>query len=406
MTYGRKNLKLEFHQGIAIPYYLDKKRDEELIGDVIEFYESNIGKPYGSIDWEYLRIIIGDDRLYNALRKVMRIFYRPRDVKLKPIVNPKSLRLRIFQLVNEKYEGFIPSDLRDKALEEIRRELRIGYDIDEVLWCDDVNELPLTRVREVTVDEVVKAFNFETIDTVCVNSSKIIIECSRSEKLLGVLAKSIGRYCKLYGLVYDMRYVNELFRATIEGPRSLFGKPTRYGTRLSLLLTKTLPILYSMKNWNVKAIMYTQRKRINVQVLSDNLKPELGIVSELTVKEIFDSRIEEIIYRILKTTKLHITREEEPIALGDLIYIPDFKVRTSKGVFYIEIAGYWRKEYAEKKAYKLHEISKIMKNMILIADEKLKPYFNKLKIPVIYYRMVGGKPILPYSKIIKTIKEQ
>ena len=403
MTYGRKYLKLSFTRGYAIPYYLDLREHRRLLEAVIEFYEDNLGRPYGSIDWEELRIIVGDGRLYEALKKVMTLFYKPRSPTIKPIVNPKSLRLRVFQLVNERYGGFIPSNLRDKALKEIMEELKLNIDLDEVLWCDDPNGLPLTKIREANVESIVKAFNYETLDAVCVNSSQIQIETSRYEEGLGKLARSIGRYCKLYGLVYDMGYTDGKFRVSVEGPRSLFGKPTRYGGSLSILLVRILPRLYSMEWWSVKATMHTQTgKKITVQLLSNWLKPELGIIGEVKVREVFDSSIEEAVYRVLRSLGVNIVREE-PIALGDLLYLPDFKIYSKRGNFYLEVAGYWRREYAEKKAYKLHEVSKVINNLILVADEKLKPYFSKLKIPVIYYRLLHGKPILPYRKILEIV---
>jgi len=405
LTYGRKNLKLNFMRGYAIPLYLDSKSHRGLLEATIAFYETNLGKPYGSIDWEELRMIIGDDRLYEALRKVMSIFYKPKAPTIKPIVNPKSLRLKVFQLVNERYGGFIPSHLREKALKEIAEELKLNVSIDEVLWCDDVNELPLMRVRKANIESVIKAFNYETLDTVCVNSSKIVIETSRHEGGLGKLARSIGRYCKLYGLVYYIKYTNDKLRIIIEGPCSLFGKPTRYGNRLSLLLVRILPRLYGMRLWSVDATMHTRTGRtIPIRLLSNDIRPELGVTGEVKVREVYDSSVEESIYRVLKSLGVNIIREEEPIALGDLLYLPDFKIYSPKGIFYLEVAGYWRREYAEKKAYKLHEVSKVFKNIILVADEKLKPYFNKLKIPVIYYRISYGKPILPYNKILKIIK--
>ena len=405
MTYGRRNLKLTFMRDYAIPHYLSSVRHRKLVEEVIRFYESNLGRPYGGIDWDELRIIVSDDRLYEALRKVMTLFYRPGVPTLKPVVNPRTLRLRVFQLVNERYGGFVPSNRREDVLRDIMSELRLGVDIDEVLWCDDVNEQPLVRVKAATVGDVVKVFNYETIDTVCVNSSQVRLLVSRFEGGLGRLARDVGRFCKFYGLIYDMRYVGGWLRIGVEGPHTVFGRPTRYGARLSMLLMKVLPRLYGMSEWFVEATMHTRRGRVTVRLLSSKLRPELGIVSTVRVREVFDSSVEESIYRHLKSLGLNIVREEEPIALGDILYLPDFKIHTKRGTYYLEVAGYWRREYAERKAYKLHEVSKVIKNIILIADEKLKPYFNKLKIPVIYYKTLYGKPILPYRKIIEITRQ-
>lgn len=405
MTYGRKYLRLDFLKSYAVPHYLSSGKHRGLIEEVIKFYECNVGRRYGSIDWDELRIIVGDDRLYGALRKVMNTFYRPRTPSLKPIANPRSLRMKVFQIVNERYGGFIPEGLKDEALREIRNMLKLDVDIDELLWLDDINEQPLMRVRGVSVEDVVRVFNYETIDTVCVNSSQVRMVILRFEQGLGRLTRDVGRFCKLYGLIYDMKYVSKWLRVSVEGPSTVFGRPTRYGSRLSLLIMRILPKLYGMSEWVVEAFMHTRRKVVNVRLLSSDLRPELGLTSEVRLSEVFDSSIEEAVYWRLKSLGVNVVREEEPIALGDILYLPDFKIYSGSKTYYLEVAGYWRREYAERKAYKLHEISKIVNNLILIADEKLKPYFNKLKIPVIYYKILHGKPILPYRRVLEIIRQ-
>jgi predicted nuclease of restriction endonuclease-like RecB superfamily len=405
LTYGRKNLKLEFRSGKAKPFYLDPEGDRELIGNVIEFYRANEGKKLGDIDWEELRIVVGDDKLYKAFRKVMSYFYKAQQPKNPPI-DPKILRLKVFQFVNTYFGGYITQEKRDEFLEKIRKELKLDIDIDEILWSDDINEQILTKVIEPSVEKVVKIFNFETIDTVCVNSSRITIDIAKNEKNLGNIVKIVGRFSKLYGLVYDMRYHGNILRIIVEGPRSLFRRPTAYGSRLSLLISKILGMLYLSRYWSIEASMHTSKKVLEIELLSYRFKPLIDTDRQVYVKQIFDSSIEESIYRVLKSLGIDVRREEEPIALGSLVYLPDFKIYKDGREFYIEVAGYWRKEYAEKKAYKLYEISKILKNLIVIADEKLEPYFKKLRIPIIYYTLVYGKPVLPYKKILDIINNK
>jgi len=399
LTYGRRNLRLVFSGGKAKPVYLDPVEHRGLVEEVIGFYRACEGKRIGDVDWEELRIVVGDDRLYKAFRKVMSHFYRALQPK-KPPVDPMLLRLKVFQLVNTRFGGYVPQERRGEALEEIARELRLSVDVEEALWSDDVNELVLSKVAEPSVEEVVKVFNFETIDTVCVNSSQVVIEVGRSEKVLSSVVRGVGRFSKLYGLVYDMRYTGGVLRISVEGPRSLFRKPTAYGSRLSLLISKLLNMLYTAKYWRVEALMHSSRRVVEVELLSHRLKPLVDVERHANVKHVFDSSIEESVFRVLKSMGVDVRREEEPIALGELVYLPDFKVYRNGRVFYIEVAGYWRKEYAERKAYKLSEISKVLSNLIVIADEKLQPFFKKLRIPIIYYTMVYGKPVLPYKKVL------
>ncbi|MEM4795265.1 MAG: DUF790 family protein [Ignisphaera sp.] len=406
MTYGKQNLKLIYKRNICYPYYLDVDRDRDLIRDVIEFYEDNVGKRYGDIDWEELRIIVGDDKLYKALMKIMKRFYKPVNENIQNL-DPKNLRARVFQLVNKLYGGFVPLNIRDEALEKIKNLLGIDFKgcLDSILWIDEVDEAVLRKVREVSIEDVVKVFNLETLDTIFVNSYKLFIDIYKYEKSIGIIAKIVGRTSKFHGIVYDMRYSNDLLKITIEGPRALFKRSlSSYGSRITLLITSILPLLSRSSRWSIYTYIYRSRAPLKTIVMSDNFKPLIGSINqENSLKEIFDSSIEESIYNVLRSLGIDIVREEEPIALGDLVYIPDFKISVNSESFYVEVVGYWRKEYIEKKIYKLNEISKVTKNIIVIADEKLKPYLEKLKIPVIYYTLVYGRPMLNYRKILEII---
>lgn len=400
MTYGRSNLRLKFEGGDVKPEYLDSRRDGGLIGEVIEFYELNLGKPYGSILWEELRAIVGDDKLYKGLRKVMSYFYKPKDVKVAKDL--RRLRLKVFRIVNERYGGFLNSKVREEALKEIEHEVGV-LGLEDILWADDVNERPLVRIKKPTVKEVVETYNFETIDTICVNSSKLRVKVYGDSLTLNSIAKATGRYCKLYGLIYDARAESGWLEVEVEGPRSLFGRPTRYGLRLTLYLTHMLPRMLNARSWSIEAKTHFTRSTLNVKILTSTFKPEIRVPQVKKPQQVFDSDVEKRIYYTLRGLKLNVRRDVEPIALGNIIYIPDFKVEVNGETYYIEVVGYWRKEYAEKKAYKLSEVSKLNLKLIAIVDEKLKPYMEQVRIPKVYYRVSGDRVVLPYGDLVKML---
>lgn len=405
MTYGRKNLKLLYKGNLAYPYYMDKYRDETLIKDVIKFYEDNVGKRYSDIDWDELRIMVGDDKLYNAIKRVMMFFYRHKSKDLTSI-NPQLLRIRVFQFVNKLYGGFVPSNERKEALTKIRSLLGIQGDLnlDDILWIDDFDETILTKIREPSVEEIIRLFNLETIDTICTNAYKIFIEIKKGETSLGTISKTIGKLSKIYGVIYDARYDSSLLKFSLEGPRTLFRRSmASYGSRISLILSSVASILYPLSSW----IVYTYingLRRTRLVIMSNKLRPSISRMdTEYKVREVFDSSIEESIYNVLISLGIDVHREEEPIALGDLLYIPDFKVCRNRKCFYIEVIGYWRKEYIEKKMYKLSEIIKIVNEILIIADERLKQYLDRLKIPIIYYTVIHGKPVLNYRRVLEIL---
>jgi len=408
LTYGRRNLRLKhIGRGVFEPLYLSSLRDRGVVEAVIGFYEDWVGKCFGDVRWDDLRVIVGDDKVFNGLKKVMSYFYKPKPIGLRTVVNPRDVRLKVFKLVNELYGGFIPSEIRDSAVKTISDKLKIPG-IDEVMWSDDVSNMPLVKVREPNVGKVVSLYNFETLDTIFVNSSRIYIRCKGDSRVLAGLAKKIGRLCKFYGLIYDARYFakENTLKIAVEGPHGIFGKPTRYGSRLSILVSKIIPTLKVLDNWVVYSKTHFRKKILNIKTLSNNLLPEIDVPEEVRPQLAFDSEVEKKIYYTLKALGFNVVREPEPVALGDILYIPDFKISRGRREFLVEIAGFWRKEYVEKKVFKLSEVSKFLRNLIVLADEKLKPYISKLKIPnIIYYSLVSGKPVLPYRRILEIVGE-
>lgn len=389
-------------KGVFEPIYLSSLRDRNVVEAVIGFYESWVGKCFGDIMWDELRAVIKDDKLFGGLKKVMSYFYKPKIVGLKHVVNPKDVRIRVFKIVNERFGGFISSDIRGRFIEAISKELKIP-NIEAVMWADDVSNMPLIRAKKPNIRDVVSLYNFETLDTVFINSSKVYVECEGDSRVLAELAKKIGRICKFYGLIYYIKYFKKekTLQISVEGPHGVFGKPTKYGSRLSILVSKIIPTLKNLNKWFVYAKTHFRRKILNIRVFSDKLQPELKVPENLKPQPAFDSEVEKRIYYTLKAIGLNVIREPEPIALGDILYIPDFKIERGGSEFLVEIVGFWRKEYVEKKMFKLAEVAKFTRNIIVLADEKLKPYVSKLKIPIIYYSLRQGRPILPYGRILE-----
>jgi len=402
MSFGRRNLKLKFLRSQVVPEYLHPERDKDVVEDVISFYESNVGRRFGEIDWKLLTYLVGDDRLAAALKHVMRRFYkleRPRTIK----ADLKDLRAKVFSYVNLHYEGYLKSNLRSEALEEIARKFKVLGDISEILWLDEVENWRLKRERKPSVEDVIGTYNLEVIDTLSTYTIRAHVEYSGSLKDSSMV-KVLGRKCKLLGLIYDGRKtLTGKVEFKLSGPQEVFGKPTRYGSRITCILLDLIPYLYSLEEWNVRLKVKFPRRTLEVTILSDRIKPHLNLNLDLKVREAFDSEVEKRIYWTLKSLRLNVVREPEPIVSRDLIFIPDFKVDIGKDQVYIEVVGYWRREYLEKKAYKLMEASKMGVKLVVIADEKARNNLEKLKLPTVYYTIRGGRPTLPYGTLLKII---
>ncbi|MEM0027294.1 MAG: DUF790 family protein [Ignisphaera sp.] len=408
MTLGLFDIPLkEFEEGLYKPRYLDTLSDQDLVNSIIQFYSSIVGMRFGDVDWNELRIAIGDRQLFKAIRKIMTGFYTPlRDMKVCDTpVSPKVLRIQAFQQINKRFGGFASSENRRRIIKNVIHALRLpkSIELDEVLWCDEIDKAVIKKVEEPSVDKVVKEYNLQVFNTLCRNSIYIVIyfgeDCPAKD-----IIRSINRSSKLYGILWDAKYANNGYTIMIEGPKRLFGKASRYGYRIAQTLLTIIPLLRDCKAyWYIDAILYAKWADIKVRMLSNDIVPQLSLDHWLLIKPVFDSNILERIYEALKVLGLKISKCEDPVIINDTIYMPDFEIRANNDIFYVEVIGFWRRELAERVAKRLSFISKIVNNIMVIAEEPLKEFLDGIEIFTIYYRIIDGVPRAPYKKIVDYI---
>ncbi len=397
MSFGRRNLRLRFVRGYAIPLYLSKEHIP-LLREVIQVYEDKVGEPLYKLDQDLIRYIIGDDRLAKGLVHAMRYFYGPEELGELKLSSRK--RIQVFRLVNKLYKGFVPSDERDSFIEKLRD---LGLKSPEELWADEIEERRLCKIRSCDPLDLLKVYNYEVIDTIFTNSSKAEVIYEKGPYSLGLVTKELLSRAKRFGLIYDVRLERSHLKVILEGPLRLFGRPTKYGNRICHAIYKAIPLLYKCKRWSVYAFMSTGRRTLRVLVLSHDVKPELSMPSK-EPPPIYDSAVEERIAHSLRALGFDIEREPEPIVLGNTVLIPDFMISRDGFKAYVEVAGYWRKEYAIKKAYKVTQALKLGIPLIVLAEEKLKGYLPK-DSRIIYYSMRGARPLVPYGKLVMEFRK-
>ncbi len=95
------------------------------------------------------------------------------------------------------------------------------------------------------------------------------------------------------------------------------------------------------------------------------------------------------------TAGWRLEREPEPILVGATILVPDFALRRDGRRVYLEIAGYWRPEYRERKLRKLAALRGAVP-LLLAAPESARAEFAALagQLPILWYRSYLSAPAL------------
>lgn len=202
---------------------------------------------------------------------------------------------------------------------------------------------------------------------------------------------------------------------TLYGPQEIMGAPNQYGERLARLCRALLgyrrqragKAALSSKGLRGDARVYLHGRPVTF-LLDDQLLalmdaatpasrrqpvPLAGLLAPQPDDAAFDSGLERMLHdeftaleRAGEAHGWHLEREPEPLIVGETILVPDFAVTRGFKRVYLEIAGYWRPGYRERKVRKLNALRDSVSQLVA-APESGRADFAALDatIPVLWY---------------------
>jgi predicted nuclease of restriction endonuclease-like RecB superfamily len=369
------------------------------------------------------------------------------------IVEPVHIRKAVFEESSKR--GFALTELeRREIADSVASKLHLSS-ADAVLkamWSDSEDNLILDQFHAIDPEALVGWYNLSLMQTLLFNCTKLDFYISG-----GLNWKRVLRSVKRLGLMYHLQQPQQQQQqqqenriiCSLEGPLSLFKLTDRYGTSLAKLLPS---IIFSSDKkgggsssggeWHLDAWIIRKTmdgRKIYEFKISKNEIPELltdpylflptppiptaekeaarslpynNYYFDSTVEEKFANRFEQA------ETGWRLIREPDPLVLSNgAAFIPDFMFEKYDKKVYLEIVGFWTKEYLEKKLQKLADIfisndgKKKKKNnadpLFIAINEDFacsKSSFSSIipKEQLIFYKndVVPVKPLLEYLKSI------
>ena len=294
----------------------------------------------------------------------------------------------------------------------------------EIMWADLEGNLILETFDTISAQDLLGWYNLSLMQT-------LLFNCTRLEFSVfnGVNWKRILRYVKRLGLMYNLRYEekdvtksNSLdspgelaytnLICSVDGPISLFKLTDKYGTSIA----KLLPIIVSSEKWTLSASIVRKtmsgKKIYEFKTNFSEPPPLLTDPYKNSYPQKFDSSVEEKFANRFEQSAngWKIVREPEPLILSDgRAFIPDFMFQKYDKKVYLEIVGFWTKEYIERKLRKLNDLFSNKNIDLLIAvNEDLacaKMSSSNLHDRIIMYKndLVPVKVLLNH---LKTLDQQ
>ncbi len=417
-------LKYQIKGVNLLPYFLDCHKDQALPQRLIDFFETNIMKLRRSIDLDEPLLWAPDNRIVRALlATLMGRFYTFTPQQIEDLLDEKQLqelrrrgiatledfRLWYWQFIQDKYGGYILRDMYNEAIAQVAGILKIVPEkVKQLLFAHREEQMILHRNNgKPSAADLIGNYNYEVLETLLYNSDTVKLAISGSS--LGAAARSLLKHTKRYGVLVDLESFNKALHASIAGPRLFFGRASSFGWNIAQVITCLLQQAPSLGiQVNSISIDVILRDRNYVVQLDSGSLPKLiprGLDRE--TEAFLDSKVEKQFYWSWHTNKFRgwdIIREPEALIFGNHLIIPDFALVKGAHRVLLEIIGYWREEYTQKKRAQLELLKQLgLKHMILLIDTKHKRYFTNSIYPVVFYRVRGSRYEIPYGKILNAL---
>lgn len=285
----------------------------------------------------------------------------------RSVAPPADVRRRLFALARENHPVVLHPDLihpvtKDELIREVAREYRT--DPEQIAWAlyADLSEHHvLTRFDAPTPEWLLRRYNVALAQALLYRCVQMKLSVFRN---IPSRYKQLFKFIKFYQLMHTIQGdLDSGYEVLLDGPVSLFRLSQKYGVQLAVFL----PALLLCTRWKMEAeiVMPDGTRRYFP------LDESVGLVSHYHDSTMYDSLLERTFAERFSSidSGWQIEREVAIINLKDTVFIPDFAFRHADGrTALLEIVGFWRRDYLEKKIMKLKRAGRADMVVAVSAD--------------------------------------
>jgi predicted nuclease of restriction endonuclease-like RecB superfamily len=340
--------------------------------DLIDCFTEAVGSTQGKLDQQLIELE-GDRPDFRIIRGLAHLLKSDAFSKFEVIspLEPQELRERVYTLAAKSVPSPQASEktletLANALSQELNREV-LPVQICTGLYADLQENRILTQFDAPIPEALLHRYNLSQVQGVFYRASQITLNAHRN---VPGEYKLLFRYLKLFQLMaYIEGDADHGFTITVDGPTSLFKPSTRYG----LAIAKLLPALLHVTKWSLTATLQTRDFYTGAAKTGRfSLNSDCGLVTHYPPGKPYDSMLEASFanrWDALKTDWV-LEREVDLIPIPGSVMIPDFRLVHADGrTFLLEIVGYWRPEYLQKKFSQVRQSG--CDNLILAISERL-----------------------------------
>ena len=330
----------------------DAPRFIRMAEELISIYAAHAGKPRRELTTALNQYAEDrtDFRIQRGLAKLLRDDRC--EFEEQTIAPPAEIRQRLFTLARENHPVVLQPDhihpvTKDELIAEVAREYTAEPEqIAWALYADLAENHILTRFDPPDPAWILQRYNVALAQALLYRCIRMKLSVFRN---IPSRYKQLFKFIKFYQLMHAIEGdLDSGYEILLDGPVSMFRLSQKYGLKLAVFL----PALLLCTRWKMEAEIITPDGEQRYFPLDESTK----LVSHYRDSTMYDSLLEKTFAERFDALESdwRIEREVAIINLKETVFIPDFAFRHADGrTALMEIVGYWRPEYLEKKLMKL-----------------------------------------------------
>ncbi len=263
-------------------------------------------------------------------------------------------------------------------------------ELQDALYADLPGQQRLTvRTGPNTPEALLHRYNVALVQALLLRASSLTVRMQRPE---AKRVRQLFRHLKFHQLMYRVTGTRNELVVTVDGPQSLLKQSTRYGLQLAVFFPA---VLLQPGTWTLHADIEWGQKRKLTKALT--VASERGLASHYRDIGAWKSNAEQLF--IQRFEQLDTGWSVRPGQLLDLgkqeVLVPDLTLEKDGRVAHLDIVGFWRKAYLEKR------IAETPDNVVLAVSKRLVG--DKSALP-----KALAERVVPFAEIIsaKTVLER
>lgn len=356
---------------------------------------------------ETVDAIAADRKDHKVVRGLAKVLFDRSTLAVESPVPPAELRDTVFRLAAARGPLALERGPLDRPVAaDILAEVGAAHGLSaeavlDALYADRPDQQRLTEAPSRSgsggpcdVDWLLHRYNVALVQAVLLHATRVTITLShvRPARLRQLL-----RHVKFHQLIHEVRATPEGLVLDLDGPTSVLKQSTRYGLQLAAFF----PAVLLQEVWSLEAkVLWTRAKHTKTVRLTD----DSGLRSDLPDTGAYETREQQWFRErwAALDTPWRLSDAAEPLDLGGrAVVVPDFRFDHEGRTAWLEIVGYWRKDYLQRRVELLRRYGP--GNLVLAVSRKLDA--GKDGIPEFPGVIVPFSEIVPSKDVLAAVEQ-